>query len=161
MIGMNGAQFVIAETRSRHDAGGEVLNQHIDLRYDRPDELAAACLLDIDGQAFFRVIVLEKEGALRGRFEFGIARFVAGGAAAVAIWRQLHLDDLGAQLGQYPRAGWACDELRDVEHAIARQHRHFGAHGFLAALIRKENPMSGAAAYAPVACGVLMLLRLP
>src|SRR5262249_4891137 len=57
--GMNGAQFVIAETRSRHDAGGEVLNQHVDLRYDRPDELAAACLLDIDGQALFRVIVLE------------------------------------------------------------------------------------------------------
>src|SRR6516165_4203785 len=97
---MNGAQFVIAETRSRHDAGGEVLNQHVDLRYDRPDELAATRLLDIDGQALFRVIVLEKEGALRGRFEFGIARFVAGGAATVAMWRQLHLGD--------------------VEHAIAR-----------------------------------------
>jgi hypothetical protein len=46
---MNGAQFVIAETRPRHHAGGEVLNQHIDLRYDCPDEFAPARLLDIDG----------------------------------------------------------------------------------------------------------------
>src|SRR5262252_1643638 len=136
---MNGAQFVIAETRSRHDSGGKVLNLHIDLRYHRPDELAAARLLDIDGQALFRVIVLEKEGALRAPLEFGIARLVAGGAAAVAVRRQLHLDDLGAQLGQYPRAGWAGDELGDVEYAIARQHRQFGAHGCLAALIRKEK----------------------
>src|SRR5262249_23017044 len=87
--GMNGAQFVIAEARARHHAGGEVLNQHVDLRYDRPDELTAACLLDIDGQAFFRVIVLKKVGALRAPLELGIARLVAGGAAAVPRWRQL------------------------------------------------------------------------
>jgi hypothetical protein len=97
---MNGAQFVIAEARPRHHAGGEVLNQHIDLRHDRPDELTATRLLDIDGQAFFRVIVLEKIGALRACLEFRIARLVAGGAAAVAIWRRLQLDDVGAQLRQ-------------------------------------------------------------
>src|SRR6266436_4846803 len=122
----------------RHHAGGKVLNQHIDLRYDRPDELTAARLLNIDGQAFFRVIVLEKIRALRARLEFGIARLVARGAAAVAVWRQLQLDDLGAQLRQYPRASRARDDLGNVEHAIAREHRQFGTHRLLAALIRKE-----------------------
>jgi hypothetical protein len=61
---MNGVQFLIAQARPRHHARGEVLNQHIDLRYDRPDEFTTARLLDIDGQALFRVIVLEKVGAL-------------------------------------------------------------------------------------------------
>jgi hypothetical protein len=125
---MNGAQFLIAETRPRYHAGGKVLNQHIDLRYDRPDELTAGRLLDIDGQALFRVIVLKKVRALRARLEFGIARLVAGRTAAVAVWRQLHLDDLGAQLRQHPRASRARDELGDVEHAIAREHRQFGTH---------------------------------
>src|SRR5215469_11260691 len=136
---MNDAQFVIAEASPRHHARGKVLNQHIDLRYDRADEFAAARLLDIDGKALFRVIVLEKVRALRARLEFGIARLVAGGAAAVAMWRQLQLDDLCAQLGHYPRASRSRDELSDVEHAIAREHRQFGTHRLLAALIRKEN----------------------
>src|SRR5262249_43587573 len=83
----------------------------------------------------FRVIVLEKIGALRARLEFGVTRLVAGGAAAVAVWRQLQLDDLGAQLGHYPRASRARDELGDVQHAIAREHRHFGTHSLLAAFI--------------------------
>src|SRR5215470_5730234 len=83
--------------------------------------------------------MLEKIGALRARLEFWIARLVAGGAAAVAVWRQLQLDDLCAQLGHYPRASRARDELRDVEHAIAREHRQFGTHRLLAPLIRKEN----------------------
>src|SRR5262245_37800448 len=120
---MNGAQLVMAEARPRHHAGGEVFDQHIDLRYDRADELTAARLLDIDGQAFFRVIVLEKVRALRARLEFGIARLVAGGAAAVAVGRELQLDDLGAQLRQYPRASWARDELGHVEQAIAGDER--------------------------------------
>src|SRR5262245_16010033 len=125
---MNEAQFVIAEASPRHHARGKVLNQHIDLRYDRADEFAAARLLNIDGKALFRVIVLEEVGALRARLEFGVARLVAGGAAAVAVWRQLQLDDLGAQLGHYPRASRAGNELSDVEHAIARKHWHFGTH---------------------------------
>src|SRR5262249_22533377 len=60
----------------------------------------------------------------------------------------------GAQLGQYPRAGRPCDELGDVEHAIARQHRQFGAHGLLAALIQKERLTSGtdASASGAAAC---------
>src|SRR5215475_1280444 len=140
---MNGAQLVMAEARPRHHAGGEVLNYHVHLRYDRPDELTAARLLDIDGQAFFRVIVLEKVRALRARLEYGIARLVAGGAAAVAVWRQLQLDDLGAQLRQYPCASRTGDELGHVEHAIAREHRQFGTHRPLAALIRKEKVRDG------------------
>jgi hypothetical protein len=106
-------------------------------------------LLDIDGEALFRVIVLEKVRALRARLEFGVTRLVAGGAAAVAVWRQLQLDDLGAQLSHYPRASRARDELGDVQHAIAREHRHFGTHRLLAALIRIQNPMSGTAASTP------------
>src|SRR5438876_1195856 len=113
--------------------------------------------LDIAGQAFLRVIVLEKVRALRARLEFAIARLVAGGAAAVARWRQLQLDDLGTQLRQYPRASRAGDELGDVEHAIAREHRQFGTHRLLAALIRKENVRDGR----PAACGVPNALRLP
>jgi hypothetical protein len=113
-------------------------------------------VLNIDGEALFRVIVLEEVGALRACHEFGIARLVAGGAAAVAVWRQLQLDNLRAQLGHYPRASRARDELSDVEHAIARWH--FGTHRLLAALIEKK---SGPAGCAPVACGVSMLLRLP
>src|SRR6516225_11371738 len=135
---MNGAELLVAQPRSCHHAGGEVLNQHVDLRYDGLDELTAARLLDIDGQAFFRVIVLEKVRALRARLEFAVARLVAGGAAAIARWRQLQLDDLGAQLGHYPRASRARDELSDVEHAIAREHRQFASHGLLAALIEKK-----------------------
>src|SRR6516164_3062962 len=96
-------------------------------------------MLNIDGEALFRVIVLEKVGALRARLEFGIARLVAGGAAAVAVWSQLQLDDLRAQLGHYPRASRARDELSEVEHAIAREHRQFGTHRLLVVLIRKEN----------------------
>src|SRR5262249_53021866 len=121
--------------------------------------------LNIDGEALFRVIVLEKVGALRARLEFGIARLVTGGAAAVAVWRQLQLDDLGAQLGHYPRARRARDELSDVEHAIAREHRQFGSHGLLAALIEKKiterrpragglrcpNAAQGAATLSPIA----------
>src|SRR5262249_8235755 len=72
---------------SRSIVGGGFL----DLRYDRPDELAAARLLDIDGQALLRVIVLKKVRAVRGGLEFGIARLVAGSAAAVAVWRELQL----------------------------------------------------------------------
>src|SRR5215813_11516312 len=142
---MNGAQLVMAEARPRHHAGGEVFDQHIDLRYDRADELTAARLLDIDGQAFFGVIVLEKVRALRARLEFGIARFVAGGTAAVAIRRQLQLDHLGDQLGHYPRASRSRDELGDVDHAIARQHRQIGAYSLLAASIRKEKSKTDAA----------------
>jgi hypothetical protein len=132
---MNGAQFVIAEARPCHHTGGEILNQHIDLRYDRPDELTAARLLDIDGQALFRVIVLKKVRALRARLEFNIARLVTGRAAAVAIWRQFNLDDLSAQLCQYPCTSWPRDELGDVKHAIAREHWQFGSHRRLAVLI--------------------------
>src|SRR5262249_5228880 len=138
---MNDAQFAIAEASPRHHARGKVLNQHIDLRYDRADEFAAARLLDIDGKALFRVIVLEKVRALRARLEFGVTRLVAGGTATIAVWRQLQLDDLGAQLGHYPRASRARDELGDVEHAIARQHRQFGAHSLPVALIRKGKPV--------------------
>src|SRR5262245_3781866 len=136
---MNGAQFVIAEARPRHYTRGEVLNQHIDLRYDRPEELTAARLLDIDGKALFRVIVLEKVRALRARLEFGIAQLVAGGTATVTIWCQFHLDDISAQLRHYPRASRARDELGDVEHAIASEHRQFGTHSLLAASIRIQK----------------------
>src|SRR5262249_59433765 len=113
---MNGAELLVAQLRSRHHARGEVLNHHVDLRYDRSDELTAARLLDIDGQAFFRMIMLEKVGALRARLEFAVARLVAGGAAAIARWCQLDFDDLGSQLGHDPRASRAGDELGDVEH---------------------------------------------
>src|SRR5215472_10509237 len=119
-----------------------------------------ACLIST-ARLFFRVIVLEKVRALRARFEFAIARLVAGGAAAIARWRQLQLDDLGAQLGHYPRASRARDELSDVEHAIAREHRQFGSHRRLAVLIREENPHVGTAAPAPGAYGVSTPLRLP
>src|SRR5262249_49477555 len=133
----------VAAARPRHHAGGEVLHQHVDLRYDRLDELTAARLLDIDGQAFFRVIVLEKVRALRARLELAIARLVAGGAAAIARWRQLQLDDLGAQLAHYPRASRAGDELGDVRHAIARKHRKFDSLRRLPAWTKQETPMSG------------------
>src|SRR6266568_1557561 len=36
--GVNGAQPVVAETRPRHHARREVLDQHVDLRHDRLDE---------------------------------------------------------------------------------------------------------------------------
>src|SRR5262249_43009478 len=123
------------------------------------DELTAARLLNIDGQAFFRVIVLEKVCALRARLGSVIARLVAGGAAALAGWRQLQLDDFGAQLGHYPRASRTRDELSDVEHAIAREHRQFGTHSLLALSVGKENPMSKA--FALGAYGVRTPLRLP
>src|SRR5262249_5751143 len=97
--------------------------------------VTAARLLNIDGQAFFRLIVLEKVCALRARLGSVIARLVAGGAAALAGWRQLQLDDFGAQLGHYPRASRTRDELSNVEHAIAREHRQFGTHSLLAMLI--------------------------
>jgi hypothetical protein len=157
---MNGAQFVIAKTRPRHHAGGEVLNQYINLRYDRPDELTAARLLDIDSQAFFRVIVLEEVGALRAAPDFGIAGLVAGRAPAGAGRGQFQLDDLGAQLGHYPRASRPRDELGDVEHAIAREHRQFCTHRLLAALISKE-PCPGRPASAPAVSGVPTPLRRP
>src|SRR5438445_8922897 len=44
---MNGAQFVKPRPASAITPGGKVLNQHIDLRYDRPDEFTAARLLRI------------------------------------------------------------------------------------------------------------------
>src|SRR5262249_30844380 len=138
---MNGAELLVAQPRSRHHARGEVLNYHVDLRYDRLDELTPARLLDVDGQAFFRVIVLKKVCALRARLEFAVARLVAGGAAAITRWCQLKLDDLGAQLGHDPRASRAGDELGDVKHAIAREHWQFGSHRHLAGLIREEAPV--------------------
>src|SRR5262249_31800016 len=116
------AQVVVAEAHAFHHPRPKSLNYDIALCHKCLDQFAPACLLDVDTQAFLRMVVLKGVGALRGVPQSWITRSVAGAAAAVAGRGELHLDHLGTELCHDSGAGRAGNELRDVKHAIASQH---------------------------------------
>ena len=74
------------------------------------------------------MIVLKIIGALRRFLQRRITRLVAGETPAIAKRRELELDHLGAELGEDAPAGRRGDELPDIEHAVAFEHRQIGRH---------------------------------
>jgi hypothetical protein len=57
-------QRVVTQSGARHHAGSEVLDEDIGLGDEGVNERSPALLLDIDGDGFLRVVVLEVVRAL-------------------------------------------------------------------------------------------------
>ncbi len=124
--GIDPAQRLVVEACARHHAGRKILHQHVRLRHHRLQDLRGARVLPLQGKAALGMVVLEEVGALRRALR--LPRLDALDARAIAMGRQLDLDHVGAELRQDARAGRPGHELRDVEHAIAGEHRRLGRH---------------------------------
>ncbi len=92
------------QAKAFHGADGEILDQQIRLAGQAQGDLQAIGLLQVQGQArFVAVQAVEVEGG----FDAGFIRhlfaqmFQAPGAVEIKAGRRLHLDHLGAQIGQY------------------------------------------------------------
>ena len=51
-----------------------------------------------------------------------VERLQAGGSGAIALGRDLHLDNLRAHLGENSAAGRSRDELAEIQHAVTLEH---------------------------------------
>src|SRR5712671_3597920 len=108
------AQFIGAEAKALHGAGSEILHQHVSLRDELGEDLAADRTLDVDRQRALATVWRDKE---RGE----LPSLVDGGAAAagdVAADR-LDLEHVGALVCQKHGRERARDHARQIEHANA------------------------------------------
>src|SRR5207245_1430764 len=103
------SERLVAEAVALHDAGAEVLDQHVRRCHQPADQRGARLLADVDREpALVAVQALEVEAADLGREAAG----AVGVADAVAAPRLLHLDDVGAQVAEPRRAPRADPEIR-------------------------------------------------
>src|SRR5262249_60252717 len=113
-----------AEAVPIHDAGTEVLDQHVGAAHQAPPQRRAGLLADVDGEAaLVAVQALEVEPAdLRRK----AARSV-GVADAVAAPRLLDLDDVGAHVAEERRAPGPRRLMAHVDDADARERSAGGS----------------------------------
>ena len=114
-----GGERVVVEAPRRHHAGPEVLDEHVDGAGEAPHEVAPGRLRQVDGDQPLAEVELHEPGRARDLA-------VATGAGLVAAGR-LELDDVGAELGEHPRAVRPGDDPGEVEDPDAGQ-RSVGAH---------------------------------
>ena len=114
------AQLVDAETEALHGAGPEILHQHVRLRDQLGENLAAGRALDVDRQRALAAVGRDEQ---RGE----LAVLVDGGAAApgdIAADR-LDLQHVGALVGQKHRRERARHHACQIEDAnTAKWARH-------------------------------------
>ena len=125
------AQHVVAEAEAFHDTRPVVLDEHVGRRDEVEQPLAALLGAQV-----------EDDAALVGVEEQEHPRAVEAGDVAEEGWQRprgvaagsLHLDHLGAGVGEDARAERACRVLRQVDHAhVVQWHRcgHLAPRGIL------------------------------
>ena len=106
------AQRLMIELQAAHHAGAEILDQDVRGCDQAAHRLCALLRFEVEHEALLADIELaEGRGAAVAHRRAGPHRLALGG---------LDLDDLGAHVGQHPRAMWTCDGGRKIEHAQAR-----------------------------------------
>jgi len=104
-----------AEPHAADHAGREVLDEHVDLRQERTENLETRRLFRVDADALFAPILLDvvSAAAVAERPE---------AAREVALRRQLDLDHFRSHLGEEPGARRAGEHLGEVEHLETVEH---------------------------------------
>ena len=112
--GVDLLQRFVTEAQSVHRVLEKILDQHVDLADQRAEDVFAAFVLQIYGDAAL-VAVDHHEG--------GRLALVGGHEAAgvVAAARPFHLDDVGAEIGEMHRRRWPRQVHGDVQHLNARE----------------------------------------
>ena len=103
-----------------HHAGAEVLDQHVGLRGETPDERRARLLADVDGHAALVAVESLEVEATHLRRQAAGSVGVANPIAAAGL---LHLDDVGAEVAEQRRAPWTGRLVAQVDHADAGEGR--------------------------------------
>jgi hypothetical protein len=103
-----------------HHAGTKVLDEYIGLRGEAAADVYAFGFRQIDGDAALAAVLLAEERSETVAFLSPPARTVAG--------RRLDLDDVGAEVGEHPRAmraGHIPAEVNDTDTVECPRHQAF------------------------------------
>jgi len=123
---MLAAQVVGREPPRGERAAGEVLGQHVDVREQPAQQPPPLLLPDVERDAF--LVAVEREEGHR----HAVGRRIAIAPLVAAPWR-LHLDHLGAQVGEDRGAEGTREEARQVEDPNAGERAHRYGTKFLSA----------------------------
>ena len=110
-----GERFV-GEAEALHDAGGEVLDEHVRLFGQAHDRLFAAGRLEVEHEA---ALVAVEAGVIAAEGALGVVVGEGAGEAGHLAAGRLDLDDVGAEVGEEHRAVGAGEGLGEVEDADA------------------------------------------
>ena len=114
--GLLGPELRRRQSQPLAHAGAEVLDHDVAFERQPPHDVDARRRLHVDHDRALVAVDGEVVGAV-GTDE--VRRHAAGDVAH----RRLHLDDVGAEVGQHLRAERPGQHLRQIEHAHARQRR--------------------------------------
>src|SRR5215472_91832 len=143
-LGFDRRERFVIEAKPAHHARPEILDDHIGGGGESPDRVDGWRRLEIEDDALFPGIELAKAGA-------GAVPQWWPGAHHVALGR-LHLDHLGAEIGQQARTMRSGDRGREIEYANAFKdtgHQEASHRVFRPSRVRTATRMSSVGCVAP------------
>ena len=114
---VQGADVRVAQPVAPERADLVVLDQHVAVACERQDDVAPVGLREVDGQGLLAAVSTEEIGRVARLAPRGVAdERRTPRARVVAAGRALHLDDLGAQVGERLRGPWTRQDPGQVQH---------------------------------------------